>query len=243
MITFERLLKGSSDKIRQAGCGMPAVLIRQLDNLGELLAVTPEGPWHDRVRAHARLVLTTAEEAVTNEFDLTDIRAALLACVAYDPETTSRSSPSSAMTPRRAGDRRPRRRGGLGCGPTVPPRPGRARWRRPSRKNFRTSEPRVRAERAGRLGQPTGTEDQEHDVAQPAGRHGTGNDGYATIGPEPARPGPRRRHAATAVLSGTVSSHATGSGRARADAGPKDDPDAAGSRLRRIEEGPPHVGR
>jgi len=32
-ITFERLLKGASDKIRKAGRGMPTVPIRQLDNL------------------------------------------------------------------------------------------------------------------------------------------------------------------------------------------------------------------
>jgi hypothetical protein len=38
---MDRLVKGVTDKIRQAGSGMPAVLIRRLENLGKLMRVMP----------------------------------------------------------------------------------------------------------------------------------------------------------------------------------------------------------
>jgi uncharacterized membrane protein len=74
-ITQERLVKGATDKIRQAGRGMPAVLIRQLDNLGKVMAVVERAALRDAVLHHAQLIMRSAEESVGDASDLADVRA------------------------------------------------------------------------------------------------------------------------------------------------------------------------
>ena len=74
-ITFDRLIKGAFDKIRQAGRGMPAVLIRQLQNLQKVaFAIGAEG---DRraVAAHAQMILRASEESVPDPSDRDDVRS------------------------------------------------------------------------------------------------------------------------------------------------------------------------
>jgi uncharacterized membrane protein len=74
-INFERLLKKATDKIRQAGVGMPAVLIRQLENLSKVAVATRE-PAHTEAIAHqGRLVLAAGERSVQEDSDRYDIRA------------------------------------------------------------------------------------------------------------------------------------------------------------------------
>jgi uncharacterized membrane protein len=80
-ITQERLVKGATDKIRQAGRGMPAVLIRQLDNLGKVMAVVERAALRDAVLHHAQLILRSAEESVGEASDLADVRASYDAVV------------------------------------------------------------------------------------------------------------------------------------------------------------------
>ena len=77
-ITFERLVKASYDKIRQAGRGMPAVLIRQLENL--LKVAVALGPAADRdfLLRHADMLLRSSDESVPEPSDRHDVR------VAYD---------------------------------------------------------------------------------------------------------------------------------------------------------------
>jgi uncharacterized membrane protein len=75
-ITQERLVKGATDKIRQAGRGMPAVLIRQLDNLNKVMAVVERAALRDAVLNHAELIMRSAEESVGDESDRADVRAA-----------------------------------------------------------------------------------------------------------------------------------------------------------------------
>jgi uncharacterized membrane protein len=76
VITFERLVKGATDKVRQAGAGIPAVLIRQLENLGKLLPLVTAPDQRRVIEGHARLILSTGEETVRSSADRADIRAA-----------------------------------------------------------------------------------------------------------------------------------------------------------------------
>ena len=80
VITFERLLKGSYDKIRQAGRGMPAVLIRQLDNLRRVSDAGATS--HSDIIAHqAAMILRAGEESVPEESDRRDVQLAYAALV------------------------------------------------------------------------------------------------------------------------------------------------------------------
>jgi len=76
VVTYERLLKGSTDKIRQAGRGMPAILIRQLENLQKVMTLVSTPDQREIVLHHAALVLRASEESVTEESDRRDVRAA-----------------------------------------------------------------------------------------------------------------------------------------------------------------------
>jgi uncharacterized membrane protein len=80
VITFERLLKGASDKIRQAGRGMPAVLIRQLDNLRRISDAG--GASQSDIIAHqAAMILRASEASVPEESDRRDVQMAYDALV------------------------------------------------------------------------------------------------------------------------------------------------------------------
>ena len=76
VITMDRLVKGATDKIRQAAAGMPAVLIRQLENLGKLLRAVRTAELREIVESHARLILRAGDETVRDESDRADIHAA-----------------------------------------------------------------------------------------------------------------------------------------------------------------------
>ncbi len=75
-ITFDRLVKAAYDKIRQAGRGMPAVLIRQLENL--LKVAVALGPDADRsmLTRHAEMLLRSSEASIHEESDRSDVRVA-----------------------------------------------------------------------------------------------------------------------------------------------------------------------
>jgi uncharacterized membrane protein len=75
-VTFERLVKGATDKIRQAANGMPAVLIRQLENLHKVaLSVGAAG---DRavLAHHAASILRVSDGTVLEDSDRRDVRTA-----------------------------------------------------------------------------------------------------------------------------------------------------------------------
>jgi len=76
VITLDRLVKGATDKIRQAASGMPAVLIRQLDNLGKVRRAVRTAAQREMVESHARLVLRAADETVRDAADRADIHDA-----------------------------------------------------------------------------------------------------------------------------------------------------------------------
>ena len=98
VITLDRLIKGATDKIRQAGEGMPAVLIRQLENLGKLRRAVLTTEMHDVVESHAQKILRTSDATVREEADRADVQAAYEAALSpIDPEPAARDSWSAAV--------------------------------------------------------------------------------------------------------------------------------------------------
>jgi len=82
-ITFERLVKAAFDKIRQAARGMPAVLIRQLQNLEKVAMALRDDPEDAGIIArHAEMILRVSEESVPEALDREGVRAAYEALVA-----------------------------------------------------------------------------------------------------------------------------------------------------------------
>jgi uncharacterized membrane protein len=75
-LTEERLIKGATDKIRQAGRGMPAVLIRQLDNLRKVMEASCTPGQREVILHHAELILRAADESIPEDADRRDVRAA-----------------------------------------------------------------------------------------------------------------------------------------------------------------------
>jgi uncharacterized membrane protein len=83
VVTFERLVKGATDKIRQAGRGMPAVLIRQLANLHKVALAIEAGPGREIVLKHAEMILRVGEESVTEPADRRDLQVTYDALIAH----------------------------------------------------------------------------------------------------------------------------------------------------------------
>ena len=72
-VSYERFVERSFDKIRQAGRGMPAVMIRQLDALTKVLHYADEAQRAPLV-AQADMILRSSEESVPADGDRADVR-------------------------------------------------------------------------------------------------------------------------------------------------------------------------
>jgi uncharacterized membrane protein len=74
--SYERYVDRSFDKIRQAGRGMPAVMIRQLDSLARVMenASTPEQ--RAALLAQAEMILRSSQESVPEAADRADVARA-----------------------------------------------------------------------------------------------------------------------------------------------------------------------
>jgi uncharacterized membrane protein len=73
-VSYERLVQRSFEKIRQAAGGMPAVLIRQLEVLGKIMAVAP--PSRTRVLLdQAEMIQRLSLRTVAEETDQSDVTA------------------------------------------------------------------------------------------------------------------------------------------------------------------------
>jgi len=81
-ITLDFLVKRASDKIRQAGRGMPAVLIRQLENLQRIASSLREGQGCQAIVRQAHMIMRNAEESIPEASDQADVRVAYDALVA-----------------------------------------------------------------------------------------------------------------------------------------------------------------
>jgi uncharacterized membrane protein len=76
VITYKRLVKGAFDKIRQAGRGMPAVYIRQLENLEKMLQYVSSDEHRSVILRHAEMILRASEESVPEKNDRLDVQDA-----------------------------------------------------------------------------------------------------------------------------------------------------------------------
>jgi uncharacterized membrane protein len=75
-VSYERLIERAFEKIRQAGRGMPAVLIRQLDALAKIVEHTTTEQQHELLLEQAALILEASEQSVPQASDRADVQRA-----------------------------------------------------------------------------------------------------------------------------------------------------------------------
>jgi uncharacterized membrane protein len=73
-VGFRRLVERAHEKIRQAGRGMPAVMIRQLDALAKVMAYTSTPEQRQVLIEQADMILRSGEESVPEAADRADVR-------------------------------------------------------------------------------------------------------------------------------------------------------------------------
>jgi uncharacterized membrane protein len=74
-LPYERLVNGAFDKVRQAGRGMPAVTIRQLEALARIMEFTTEDDQRFALMRQADMLLQSSEESIPEPNDRLDVRA------------------------------------------------------------------------------------------------------------------------------------------------------------------------
>ena len=72
-ISYERLVQRAFDKVRQAGRGMPAVMIRQLNALATIMARTTADGHHEVLLEQAAMIRRAAAESVPEAEDRADV--------------------------------------------------------------------------------------------------------------------------------------------------------------------------
>ncbi len=72
--SYDRMLNRAFDKVRQAGRGMPAVIIRLLDALAHIAEHAEDGERQSAILRQAEMIVRGAEEEVREPNDLADIR-------------------------------------------------------------------------------------------------------------------------------------------------------------------------
>ena len=75
-VRFDGLVRKASDKIRQSARGMPAVLIRQLENLAKVALALGDGRERGILGVEAEMILRASEESVPEPSDRRDVLAA-----------------------------------------------------------------------------------------------------------------------------------------------------------------------
>ncbi|MHB8512232.1 MAG: DUF2254 domain-containing protein [Actinomycetota bacterium] len=73
-VSYERIVNRAFDKIRQAGKGMPAVAIRQMDSIARIIPSTASDHQRDVLTRQAGMILRASEESITVAEDLSDVR-------------------------------------------------------------------------------------------------------------------------------------------------------------------------
>jgi uncharacterized membrane protein len=71
--SYERFVDRAFDKIRQAGRGMPAVMIRQLDALTKIMEYTTTPGHREVLLRQAHMILRSSEESVSEPLDRADV--------------------------------------------------------------------------------------------------------------------------------------------------------------------------
>jgi uncharacterized membrane protein len=90
-LSYKKVVDRAFDKIRQAGRGMPAIAIRQLDSLNRVVECATSTGQRQVLLVQADMILRASEEAVAEERDRQDVRAShdkLLRTVERIEETT-----------------------------------------------------------------------------------------------------------------------------------------------------------
>ena len=72
--SYARFVNRAFDKIRQAGRGMPAVMMRQLEALARILEYSTTAEQQGVLLAQAAMILRSSEEAIAEEADRADVR-------------------------------------------------------------------------------------------------------------------------------------------------------------------------
>ena len=72
-VSYTRLIERAFEKIRQAGRGMPAVLIRQLEALTKIIDQTTTDEQRELLLAQAAMILQASEESVPEPADRADV--------------------------------------------------------------------------------------------------------------------------------------------------------------------------
>ena len=73
-VSYARLVERSFEKIRQAGRGMPAVQIRQLEALSKIAEHTTTEQQRELLRAQAEMILQSSKESVPEPADRADVQ-------------------------------------------------------------------------------------------------------------------------------------------------------------------------
>jgi uncharacterized membrane protein len=73
-VGYERLVERAFEKIRQAGRGMPAVLIRQLEALSKIMADTTSPEQRTLLLEQAAMIYRSSEESVHEPLDRADVK-------------------------------------------------------------------------------------------------------------------------------------------------------------------------
>ncbi len=97
-VGFRRLVERSHDKIRQASRAMPAVMIRQLEGLGKVMAYTTTSEQRDVLLEQAAMILRASEESVPEEADRIDVRRSYDTVLAAVSSTTMAPSQTNEDT-------------------------------------------------------------------------------------------------------------------------------------------------
>ncbi len=88
--SYERLVDRAFDKIRQAGRGMPAVMIRQLDALAKIMEYTTTSTQRGVLLRQAEMIMRSCDESVPEVLDRDDVRRSFDAVVAIAADRGSR---------------------------------------------------------------------------------------------------------------------------------------------------------
>jgi uncharacterized membrane protein len=73
-ISYGRLVDRAFDKIRQAGRGMPAVMMRQLESLTRIAQFAQSADQHPVLQKQADAISRSSEEAIADARDREDVR-------------------------------------------------------------------------------------------------------------------------------------------------------------------------
>ncbi len=88
--SYERLVQRSFEKIRQASMGMPAIMIRQLDALAQIMTETTSAGQRRVLLDQAGMIQRASERSVPEEADRADVRRAFEAVLMIEAQLADR---------------------------------------------------------------------------------------------------------------------------------------------------------